>query len=63
MEEKKQPMSWLNVFLHAHTLGVLLHGDIFTAPFKAWHEQHQKDHAFAGKLTAALAFEKLRSGG
>lgn len=41
---------------------MLLHGDLWKAPFKAWEEQHHKDHAFHGKLTAALAIEKLQSG-
>lgn len=48
--------------MHAHSFGVLLHGDLWKAPFKAWEEQHHKEHAFHGKLTAALAIEKLQSG-
>ena len=42
---------------------MLLHGDLWKAPFKSWEEQHHKDHAFYGKLTAALAMEKLKNGG
>lgn len=55
-------MSWFNIFAHSHSLGVLLHGDLWKAPFKSWEEQHHKDHAFHGKLTAALAIEKMQSG-
>lgn len=62
VESKGGGMSWLNVFLHAHSWGTILHGDLWKAPYKAWEEQHHKDHAFAGKLTAALAMEKLQSG-
>jgi hypothetical protein len=58
----KKSMSWYNVFLHAHSFGTILHGDLWKAPYKAWEEQHHKDHAFAGKLTAALAMEKLQKG-
>lgn len=61
-KDKPRPMSWWNIFMHSHSLGVLLHGDLWKAPFKAWEEQHHKDHAFHGKLTAALAIEKLQSG-
>ena len=35
-------------------------GDLWKAPFKAWEEQHHKDHAFAGKITMALAAEKAQ---
>lgn len=56
-------MSWLNILLHSHSLGVILHGDLWTAPFKAWEEQHHKDHAFNGKIAAALAIEKLQWSG
>lgn len=62
-KEQKATMSWWNILKHTHSLGVILHGDLWTAPFKAWEEQHHKDHAFAGKMTAALAMEKLDSGG
>lgn len=66
--QKKEPkdegkLSWWNILMHSHSLGVILHGDLWNAPFKAWEEQHHKDHAFAGKMTAALAMEKLNSGG
>lgn len=63
-KEKKESgkLSWWNVFMHAHSLGVIIHGDLWKAPFKAWEEQHHKDHAFNGKLTAALAIEKLKNG-
>lgn len=53
-------MSWLNIIKSAHSLGVVLHGDLWKQPHKAWEEQHHKDHAFSGKLTAALAIEKLQ---
>lgn len=56
-------LSWWNILMHSHSLGVILHGDLWKAPYKAWEEQHHKDHAFAGKITAALAMEKLQSGG
>lgn len=56
-------LGWWNILMHSHSLGVILHGDLWKAPFKAWEEQHHKDHAFAGKMTAALAMEKLQSGG
>jgi len=62
-EGKNASMSWWNVLMHSDSLGVILHGDLWSAPFKAWEEQHNKDHAFAGKITAALAMEKLDSGG
>lgn len=52
----------MNIFLHAHSMGTILHGDLWKAPYKAWEEQHHKDHAFAGKITAALAMERLQSG-
>ncbi|MCB9806915.1 hypothetical protein H6768_03400 [Candidatus Peribacteria bacterium] len=61
-KEKDPSMSWWNILMHSHSLGVILHGDLWKAPFKAWEEQHHKDHAFHGKLTAALAMEKLQSG-
>ncbi len=61
-EQKNPSMSWWNILKHTHSLGVILHGDLWKAPFKAWEEQHHKDHAFAGKLTAALAVEKIQSG-
>lgn len=61
-KDGNKPMSWFNIFAHSHSLWVLLHGDLWKAPFKAWEEQHHKDHAFHGKLTAALAIEKLQSG-
>jgi hypothetical protein len=62
-EEKKDgSLSWWNILKHTHSLGVILHGDLWKAPFKAWEEQHHKDHAFAGKMTAALAMEKLQNG-
>ena len=53
-------VGWLNIFKHAHSFGTILHGDLWKAPFKAWEEQHHKDHAFHGKITAALAIEKLQ---
>jgi len=56
----ESPMSWLSIFKHAHSLWVFLHGDLWKAPLKAWEEQHNKEHAFHGKLTAALAMEKLK---
>lgn len=62
-KEKDKGMSWWNILMHTHSLGVIMHGDLWKAPFKAWEEQHHKDHAFAGKITAALAMEKLDSGG
>jgi hypothetical protein len=62
-KEGKKEMSWWNILMHTHSLGVIMHGDLWKAPFKAWEEQHHKDHAFAGKMTAALAMEKLDSGG
>lgn len=62
-KEKDKGMSWWNILKHTHSLGVIMHGDLWKAPFKAWEEQHHKDHAFAGKITAALAMEKLDSGG
>lgn len=62
-KDEKPSMGWWNIFKHSHSLGVLLHGDLWKAPFKAWEEQHHKDHDFHGKLTAALAIEKLQSGG
>jgi len=61
-KEKAKPLGWMNIFLHSHSLGVLLHGDLWKAPFKAWEEQHNKEHAFHGKMTAALAIEKLQTG-
>jgi len=66
--QKKEPensgnLSWWNILMHTHSLGVILHGDLWNAPFKAWEEQHHKDHAFAGKMTAALAAEKLQRTG
>lgn len=63
IDEKKTSMGWMNILMHSHSLGVLLHGDLWKAPFKAWEEQHHKDHAFHGKITAALAIEKLQNGG
>ncbi len=61
-QKESGKLSWWNVFMHAHSLGVIIHGDLWKAPFKAWEEQHHKDHAFNGKLTAALAIEKLKNG-
>jgi hypothetical protein len=61
VKDKQKPMSWWNIFMHSHSWGVILHGDLWKAPFKAWEEQHHKDHAFHGKITAALAMEKLQS--
>ncbi len=63
IDEKKaesKPMSWWNIAMHSHSFWVLLHGDLWKAPFKAWEEQHHKDHAFHGKITAALAIEKMQ---
>lgn len=60
-KEEAKSMSWWNILMHTHSLGVIMHGDLWKAPFKAWEEQHHKDHAFAGKMTAALAMEKLDS--
>ena len=64
IDESKQKdsksMSWWNIMKHSHSWGVLLHGDLWKAPFKAWEEQHHKDHDFHGKITAALAMEKLQ---
>lgn len=60
--EEQKPLGWLSIFAHSHSLWVLLHGDLWKAPFKAWEEQHNKDHAFHGKITAALAIEKLQKG-
>jgi hypothetical protein len=61
-EKAKQwnDMSWWNIFKHAHSMGTILHGDLWKAPWKAFEEQHHKDHAFAGKITAALAVEKAQ---
>jgi hypothetical protein len=28
-KEQKSQMSWLNIFLHAHSLGTVLHGDLW----------------------------------
>jgi hypothetical protein len=53
-------MNWWNIFCHAHSFGTLLHGDLWNGPWKAFEEQHHKDHAFAGKITAALAIEKMQ---
>lgn len=53
-------MSWWNIFKHAHSFGTILHGDLWKWPWKAFEEQHHKDHAFAGKITAALAMEKAQ---
>lgn len=66
--KKKPPkedgkLGWWNILMHSHSWGVILQGDLWKAPFKAWEEQHHKDHDFAGKMTAALAMEKIQSGG
>lgn len=61
-EKTSGKLGWWNILMHAHSVGVILHGDLWKAPIKAWEEQHHKDHAFHGKLTAALAMEKLKSG-
>ena len=58
--EEKNSMSWWNIFKHAHSFGTILHGDLWKAPWKAFEEQHHKDHAMAGKITAALAVEKAQ---
>jgi len=59
-KNKGEDMSWWNIFCHAHSFGTLLHGDLWNGPWKAFEEQHHKDHAFAGKITAALAIEKMQ---
>lgn len=61
-QKESGKLSWWNVFMHAHSLGVIIQGDLWKAPFKAWEEQHHKDHAFNGKLVAALGIEKLQGG-
>lgn len=59
-KQDQKDMSWWNIFKHAHSMGTILHGDLWKAPWKAFEEQHHKDHAFAGKITAALAVEKAQ---